>query len=578
MAWNISLTRRRFAVAALTATALAIAACGGGSQTDSIDARPLSGGAVAAGDRYSAAAGEKTLRDGGNAIDAAVAVAFALAVTYPEAGNIGGGGFMTLYVKGAPYFLDYREMAPAAATQDMYTQFQDASGAQDPVSSLRGAQSVGVPGTVRGMWEAHRRFGKLPWSQVMAPAIALAEGGYLPSQMSIDLLESVEHSFGAAPYSTNLLSYFGGMRPSALFLQPELAATLKRIAADGADEFYQGQTADLLIAAMGQDGGKGIITHNDLKSYKAVWRTPLTFDWKGQQVVTAPPPSSGGIALAQLLKMKGVVNETLFKSLPVNSAQYIHLNAEMMKRVFADRAEYLGDPDFVQVPVAGMVDDAYIHERALQINPTSISLSPPVLPGKPKFHTTHYSIVDAWGNAVSNTYTLNIPYGSGVVVKGAGFVLNDEMDDFATVPGQPNIFGVIGGTANAVAPGKRPLSSMSPTIVVKEGLPTTVIGTPGGSRIFTAVYQVLTNLYDYQMDLPTAVANPRFHHQLPQGKVIEGEPYSPIPTELAAQLKVKGYDISVNSFNTDIQAIVVKDGEPTAAADPRGRGVAMVVK
>jgi gamma-glutamyltranspeptidase / glutathione hydrolase len=566
-----SFSRRALLALAFAIPLSVMVACGGSGD----DAKVLSSGAAATGDEYSAQVAKQILSDGGNAIDAAVATAFTLAVTYPEAGNIGGGGFMTIYMDGKPYFLDYREKAPAAATSGFYLQFKDGAGKQDPNSSVWGAQAVAVPGTVAGLWEAHKKFGKLPWSRLVSPAIAFARDGYFPAKDSITWRDFMLNAFGSLPYSANLTEYYGSMSTGVTFKQPELAATLDRISSSGADGFYQGQTADQLVAAMKQDGGKGIVTKADLAAYTPVWREPLSIQWNGMTVLSAPPPSSGGIALAQLLGMKAALSKTLYSGIAVNTAQYIHLNAEMMKRVFADRATFLGDPAFTDVPVAGLLDPAYIAARAAQVNPAAITPTADVKPGAPKMHTTHFSIVDKWGNAVSNTYTLNNPYGSGVVVRGAGFALNDEMDDFATVPGQPNSLGVIGGAANEVAPGKRPLSSMSPTIVLKDGKLATVIGTPGGSRIFTAVYQVLADVYDYGMDIEQAVKNRRFHHQLPQGLVIEGEPYSPIPADVAADLVSRGYAVTTNWFNTDVQAIQVTNGTPKPVADPRGRGRAV---
>ncbi len=566
------LISRRSLIASAAAT-MALSACGSGSD----DGARLDGGAIASSDKYSSEAGKAILQAGGNAVDAAVAIAFVLAVTYPEAGNIGGGGFMNIFIEGKPYFVDYREMAPAAATSDMYTRFKTADGKQDPLSSLWGAQAAGVPGTVRGLYEAHQRFGRLAWKDVLAPAIDLADKGHVASKAEIFWRDYAITNFGSSGYPANLMEYFGAMREGQLFRQAELAETLRRIAANGSDEFYKGRTADLIVAAMTQDGGRGIITKADLANYKVVWRNPLPIEWNGMTVYTAPPPSSGGIALGQLLGMKAALRDTLFVGERPNTVQYMHLNAEMLKRVFADRAEYLGDPGFVDVPQARLLDPAYIRARAAEVNPREITPTETVQPGLAKMHTTHFSVVDKWGNAVSNTYTLNMGYGCGVVVRGAGFALNDEMDDFATVPGQPNIFGVIGSDANAVAPGKRPLSSMSPTILVKDGLPTMVIGTPGGSRIFNAVYQVLANTYDYQMPLPAAVANRRFHHQLPQGKIMEGEPFSPIPPDLALQLQARGYTVSTNSFDTDIQAIKITGRDVMPVSDPRGRGLALIV-
>ncbi|MCY1254184.1 Glutathione hydrolase proenzyme [compost metagenome] len=564
----------------LVATTCFLAGCGGGddNSNSATSASVLTAGAAATGDDYSAQVAQQVLKQGGNAVDAAVATAFTLAVTYPEAGNIGGGGFMNIYMDGKPYFLDYREVAPAAATKDFYSQFKDTNGNQDPNSSVIGAQAVGVPGTVMGLWEAQKRFGKLTWQQVMAPAIALARDGYLPSQQAVDWVKWVGTTYPSTPYPHNLNEYFGAMKVGTVFRQADLAATLDRISSSGADEFYKGKTADLVVASMTQDGGKGLISKADLASYKVVWREPISFNWQGMTVLTAPPPSSGGIALAQLLGMKSTLKSTLFQGVAVNSAQYIHLNAEIMKRVFADRAQYLGDPAFVDVPVAGLLDPAYIAQRAAEVNPTSITPTANVQPGAPKFHTTHFSVVDQWGNAVSNTYTLNNPYGSAVVVRGAGIVLNDEMDDFATVPGQPNALGVIGGDANAVAPGKRPLSSMSPTIMLKDGKVAMVLGTPGGSHIFTNLYQVLTNVYDYGMTLDSAVKNPRFHHQLPQGTQIQDEPFSPLPSSLVSELGSRGYSVSTSFFNTDVQAIQIVNGSPVPVADPRGRGKAVIGK
>lgn len=575
--FNIQNKSSKIIFVAALATSGFLTGCGGSTEGNK-SGTTLSVGAAATGDNFSAQVAQQILSVGGNAVDAAVATAFALAVTFPEAGNIGGGGFMTIYMNGQPYFLDYREVAPAATSTNFYTQFTTADGKEDPQSSIQGAQSVGVPGTVMGLWTACQKFCKLPWQQLLAPAVALARDGYVPAQGEIDSYKDTVAGYQNYRYPFNLSEYFGGMTAGQLFRQPDLAATLERISATGADEFYKGKTADLLVASMKQDGGKGVITKSDLASYKVVWREPISFNWKGMTVLTAPPPSSGGIALAQLLGMKADLNGTLFSGVSVNSAQYVHLSAEMMKRVFADRAQYLGDPDFVTVPVSGLLDQSYIAQRAAEVNPISISPTASVQPGKPKFHTTHFSIVDKWGNAVSNTYTLNNPYGSGVVVRGAGFVLNDEMDDFATVPGQPNSLGVIGGDANAVAPNKRPLSSMSPTILLKEGTVAMVIGTPGGSHIFTSLYQVLSDVYDYNMSLADSVKNMRFHHQLPQGNVVYYEPYAAFPSSLVSELASRGYTAQNGGFNTDVQAIQVVNGSPVPASDSRGRGTSVVAK
>jgi gamma-glutamyltranspeptidase/glutathione hydrolase len=530
----------------------------------------LTAGAVASPDRYGALAAERILKAGGNAVDAAVATAFALAVTYPEAGNLGGGGFMTLQVDGKPYFLDYRETAPAAAKADMYL---GADGEPVAALSLFGNLAVGVPGTVRGMAMAHERFGKLPWAKVLAPAIGYARDGFLVTPQLIGILDGSRAPFA----TTNFETHFGGLKAGQMFRQPALADTLTRIAKGGDKAFYEGRTADLMVAQMDRGPVKGLITKADLAGYKAVWREPLRAKWRGYDVITAPPPSSGGIALMQLLLMKQDAGK-LFTGVPLNSPQYVHLVSEIEKRVFADRAEYLGDPDFVKVPVVNLIDPAYVAKRAAEIDPDKPSPTKAVRPGLEKPQTTHFSIVDRWGNAVSNTYTLNGWFGSGVVVEGAGFLLNDEMDDFSAKPGAPNMFGVVGGQANAIAPGKRPLSSMTPTILTQDGKVAMVIGTPGGSRIFTSVFQVLADVYDHGLSLVEAQKQPRFHHQLLPKDTIFFEPYAPASASLRKGLEAMGYVLEDQDYNGDIEAIQVLGATPVPAADPRARGVALVVK
>lgn len=530
----------------------------------------LEGGAVAAPDRYGAEVAAQILKRGGNAVDAAVATAFTLAVTYPEAGNIGGGGFMTLFMDGKPYFLDYREIAPMAATRDMYL---DESGDVIENQSMVGARAVGVPGTVMGLWEAHRRFGTLPWSELIAPAVAYAKRGFTVAGKQYQYRDDAMKLFNG---TTNFGDYFGSMKPGEIFRQPELAATLERIASKGADEFYRGETAGLLVAQM--QSYKGVVTRQDLQDYRVVWREPLHFDWRGNRVYTAPPPSSGGVALTQLLSIKEA-RAADFQNVGLNSAQYIHLLAEIEKRVFADRADYLGDPDFTDVPVKPLTDPAYLAKRAAAINPDAISATEHVRPGLEPHQTTHFSIVDADGNAVSNTYTLNWDYGSGVVVKGAGFLLNDEMDDFSAKPGVANAFGVVGGGANAIAPGKRMLSSMTPSLVTRDGKVTLVLGTPGGSRIFTSIFQVLNNLYDYGLPLQQAVAAQRVHHQLLPKDTIYYDSHAPLVGVVAEELKAMGYTLEDQGWEMgDIQAIRINGTEVETASDPRGRGVGVVVE
>lgn len=533
----------------------------------------LNASAVAVADKYASAAAEQVFKEGGNAVDAAVAIAFTLAVTYPEAGNIGGGGFMTLYVNGKPYFLDYRERAPLAATRTMYL---DDKGNVIPGKSLYGYDAVGVPGTVEGMWEAQKRFGKLSWKQVLAPAIAYARNGFVVDEQLAKRREDASKEFGG---KTNFDQYFGDMKEGATFRQPDLANVLTRIANQGAKDFYDGKTADLIAAAM---KGNGLITKRDLQEYKAVWRQPVQAKWNGYDVITAPPPSSGGVGLVQLLTMKAMLAPQ-FKDVPLNSPQYIHLISEIEKRVFADRAQYLGDPDFYKVPVDQLIDPAYLAKRVAEVDPDKPSDTKSVQPGlgtsmPEKAETTHFSVVDKWGNAVSNTYTINGYFGSGVVVPGAGIVLNDEMDDFAAKPGVPNMFGVVGSDANAIAPKKRPLSSMTPTILTKDGKVALVIGTPGGSRIFTSIFQVINNIYDFKMPLKDAVSAMRFHHQLLPPNTIFWEPYEPIDGDLAKAVEAKGYTLKGQNFNGDIQAIRIDGDTPEPVADPRGRGVTNVIR
>lgn len=533
----------------------------------------LTASAVAVADKFAADSAEQIFKEGGNAVDAAVAIAFTLAVTYPEAGNLGGGGFMTLYVDHRPYFLDYRERAPIAATKNMYL---DDKGEVIKGMSLYGARAVGVPGTVEGMWEAQKRFGKLKWKQVVAPAIKYAQDGFEVSDQLQERKDAASKEFAG---KTNFDSYFGTLNKGTIFKQPELAATLQRISDKGAKGFYEGDTAGMIAEIM---QGHGLITTQDLKEYKAVWREPVVASWNGYRVITAPPPSSGGIGLIQMLKMKADLKDK-FENVPLNSAQYIHLVAEIEKRVFADRAQYLGDPDFYKVPVAQLTNDDYILKRAGEVNPDTPSDTKSVMPGlgttmPEKAETTHFSVVDKWGNAVSNTYTINGYFGSGVVADGTGVVLNDEMDDFSSKPGVANMFGVVGSDANAIEPRKQPLSSMSPTILTKDDQVAMVIGTPGGSRIFTSIFQVITNVYDFSMPLPDAVSAMRWHHQLLPPNTIFWEPYKPIDGELAQALQAKGYTLTKQGFNGDIQAIEIEGTTPEPVSDPRGRGVTRVIQ
>ncbi|MDP9648162.1 gamma-glutamyltransferase [Paraburkholderia caledonica] len=544
--------------------------------------------AVAAPDRYSADAAQQIFAAGGNAVDAAVAIAFTLAVTRPDAGNLGGGGFMTLFVDGKPYFLDYRERAPQQATRDMYL---DDKGNVVPGMSSIGHRAVAVPGSVDGMWQAQQRFGKLKWKQVLAPAIRYATEGFEVDPRLQQQRDAAAKNFAG---KTNFDAYFSGMKAGATYRQPELAQTLSRIASDGGREFYEGRTADLLAQQM---YGHGFVTKGDLLQYKAVWRQPLTANWNGYQVLTAPPPSSGGVGLIQMLKMKADLKPA-FDGLELNSAPYIHLVAQIEDRVFADRQQYLGDPDSYKLPVDKLLDDAYLSQRASEVSADEAPGATPVKPGlgdavPEKAQTTHFSVVDKWGNAVSNTTTLDGEFGSGVVVDGAGFLLNDAMDDFVTKAGAAGpsdstsataATGAMGATPaagaelNTVLAGRRPLSSMTPTILLKDNKVSLVIGTPGGSRILTSIFQVMIDLYDFNMPPGDALAAMRFHHQLLPPKTIYFEPYHPITGELATALQDLGYTLEGQSFNGDVQMIRIDGTTPEPAADPRGMGTGRVIR
>jgi len=559
-----TLPRRTFL--ALLASAWLVSACAPQPrvETPAVPAQPAATAAVAMPDTFGAEVAAAVLTAGGNAVDAAVAAAFVLAVTYPEAGNIGGGGFMLAWINGEARFLDYREVAPAAATRDMFLR---GDGEVSEGESLTGHLAVGMPGTVAGFWAAHERYGVLPWADLLAPAVALAEQGFVVPGA---LAEQVQEELPRLAGRSNFESYFGALRAGEVFRQPELAATLRRIQAEGAAGFYAGETARLIAAEMRR--GEGLITEADLADYEPVWRTPLESSWRGMRLLTAPPPSSGGIAILQLLGMKEALSRQ-FAGLAHNSPQYLHLYAEMLKRVFADRAQYLGDPDFVDVPIARLTDPDYIAARAAEVDAQAISLLNTVSPGLEPRYTTHFSIVDRWGNAVANTYTLNTNFGSGVVVEGAGFLLNNEMDDFSVKPGVPNFYGVVGNDANAIEPGKRMLSSMSPTILLEDGRPRMVLGSPGGSTIITTVYQVIVNVLDFGMTPAAAVAATRAHHQLLPPDLITYSPARPLPPATIEALAARGYRVEPHPWEIgDVQLLLRGGSGWRAAADPRGRG------
>jgi gamma-glutamyltranspeptidase/glutathione hydrolase len=545
--------------------ACVIAGCGAAEPP----AAPARVAAIAVGDPYGAQAAEDVLRRGGNAVDAAVAVGFSLAVTYPIAGNIGGGGFMLVHKDGQAEFLDYREKAPLAADRDMYL---DADGDVVSKALLVGGQAAGVPGTVAGLWAAHQRHGTLPWKELVMPAVELAKEGFLPDPA---LVANVQEQRDWFDVETNFFAHFGFMQAGQRFRQAELAETLRRIAEHGPEDFYRGKTAELIVAQMPLSNG--LITAADLESYAAVWREPLRSPWRDFEIVTAPPPSSGGFALIQLLKMKDYLAHH-FEDVPHNSPQYIHLVAEMEKRVFADRAEYLGDPDFVNNRIGELIDDDYIAKRALEVNPDAISEVGDIPPGLEPPNTTHFSIVDQWGNAVANTYTLNWDFGSGVVVEGAGFLLNNEMDDFSAKPGVPNIYGVVGSTANEIQPGKRMLSSMTPTLLLRDGEVQMVLGTPGGSTIFTTVFQVIVNVLDYGLTPLEDVDATRFHHQLLPPDLVTYSVTRPLPAETVSALGDRGYRAQPHDWEFGNVQIVWREGEQLVpASDPRSYGESRVV-
>ena len=524
--------------------------------------------AVAMPDSYSADAAMQVLQEGGNAIDAAITAQFVLAVTLPEAGNVGGGGFMTIKFEDSTDFLDYREMAPENAHRDMYL---DEQGNVKPYESLFGAKASGIPGTVAGMWAAHKKYGTLDWERLLAPAVDLAEQGFVVHEKLANNIAHYIERAEEAGINNNFSEYFARAKAGTTFKQPELAKTLKAIQQQGKDGFYKGDVAKHIVDFMQQNGG--LITYEDLLAYKAVWRKPLHLNWQGYELVTAPPPSSGGVAVAQWIGMLEAYDAT--HELPAqNSTEYIHVMSEIGKRVFADRAEYMGDPDFVSVPVKALTDANYIIERAADIQPTSISDTPSVKPGlKESEDTTHFSIMDRWGNAVANTTTINLTFGSGVVVTGAGFLLNDEMDDFSAKPGVPNFFGAVGGEANAIEPYKRMLSSMTPTLVTKDDQVVLVTGSPGGTTIISSVAQSLLNALLYDMSAEEAVNSPRFHHQLlPKDSIRMHDGFTEATVN---ELKAMGYTIDNRRFG-DVHLIKRTKEGVEAASEKSGRGKSLI--
>ncbi|OFW12582.1 MAG: gamma-glutamyltransferase [Acidobacteria bacterium RIFCSPLOWO2_12_FULL_66_10] len=511
-------------------------------------------GMVVAMESIAAEVGVSVLQKGGNAVDAAVAVGFALAVTHPFAGNLGGGGYMLIRLAdGRTTFIDFRERAPQAASRNMYL---DANGTLTK-DSIEGWRSSGVPGTVSGFEMAISKYGRRTWADNMAPAYELASKGF---PVSYALAEGLKGSrnLASSPESKRIFQKNGAFYDVGETLaQPELAQTLARISANGAKEFYEGETATRFAAEMAKNGG--LITLADLKSYKALERTPLTGTYRSYTIITSPPSSSGGIAL---LEMLGILDGTGYEKGGAGSASAIHYAAESMRRAYADRNEYVGDPNFVKVPIAGLLDPAYVATLRATIDPERATPSARVRPGRPagseRMETTHYSVVDGEGNAVAVTYTLNGGYGNGITVPGLGFLLNNEMDDFSSKPGEANMFGLVQGEANAIQPGKRPLSSMTPTIILKDGALFMTAGAPGGPRISTAVLQVILNVLDFGMNVQDAIDFPRFHHQWQPDRLSLERGISP---DTVALLKARGHDVDYSDDVVLAQvAAIVSDG------------------
>jgi gamma-glutamyltranspeptidase / glutathione hydrolase len=541
------------------------------SVVSALSFNPVAGrhGMVASSEPLSSEVGVQILREGGNAVDAAVAVGFALAVTHPMAGNIGGGGFMLIRLaSGEAVVVDYREAAPAAASRNMYV---DSNGELIPHASTVGALSGGVPGTVAGLALAEEKYGKLGLARVIAPAVHLARDGFVVSYSLSESLRQDGDRLSKFDASRRIFLRDGRYyEPGEIFRQPELAETLEAVAHLGAKGFYGGPVARAIAATMQKY--HGLITEQDLARYHPVVRQPLLGHFRGYEILSVPPPSSGGVALIEMLN----ILEPLDLGVP-DSFESMHFMVEAMRHAYADRAAYLGDADFVSVPVARLTSQAYaakLRDEILHSKPDA-----PIASGNPKAfessQTTHYSAVDDDGNAVANTYTLNNGYGSGVTVEGAGFLLNDEMDDFAAKPGSPNLYGLVQGEANAIAPNKRPLSSMTPTVVLQGGKLRLVLGSPGGGMIINTILEVLLNNLIFKMDILQAVSFPRFHHQwMPDRLILERVGFS---ADTIQKLRDAGYQVDVRGWMGDCEAIEIDphSGWKFGAADPRAGGKAV---
>ena len=524
---------------------------------------------MVAQERLAAQVGADILKQGGNAVDAAVATGFALAVTYPRAGNIGGGGFMVIHstARNEDVAIDYRETAPAAITQDV---FLGADGKPDTDKSRNSALGIGVPGTVAGLAVALEKYGsgRFTLAQILKPAIELARDGFVVADDMADTLPDMYRRMSRWPNSAKAFSRADGtpLKEGDRLVQADLAATLSAIAEQGPRGFYEGPVADRLAAAVAKAGG--IMTTDDLKSYQAVIRNPVRGSYRGYDIVSMPLPSSGGTVLVETLN---ILEGFPMADMRQGSAPSLHLLIEAMKRAYADRARYLGDPAFVNAPADMLISKDYAAKQRASIDlaratpAEALSVRPP----REGSNTTHYSVVDSSGNAVSNTYTLNFPYGVGLVADGTGVLLNNELDDFTAAPGASNAFGLVGFEANLPGPGKRPLSSMSPTIVLKDGKPVLVTGTPGGSRIISAVLQIVVDVIDYKMDIAAAVAAPRVHHQWMPDVVRVERGFSP---ETLDALRQKGHEVIEPLGQTSANSIAVTPNGLLGAPDPRTRG------
>ena len=562
----------RFAVVVLLITALLAADAGAANRAGEISSK----GMVASRSSWASQVGADILSEGGNAIDAAVAVGFALAVTYPSAGNIGGGGFMVINLAdGRVVTNDHREKAPAAAHRDMYL---DANGEVIKGLSTASHLAVGVPGTVAGLIDVLARHGTMSLAEVIEPAIRLAEEGIeldrdLAGQFARRLKDFAPYASSMAVFSKDGEAYAVG----EVFKQPDLAATLKRIKKHGRDGFYKGETADLIVAEM--TANDGLITHDDLAAYESVWREPIRGTYRGHEIVSMPPPSSGGVLLVQMLNMLENVD---IPAGGYGAARTIHAMIEAERRAYADRAEYLGDPDFFPVPVETLTSKDYAKQRFSDFDPAEASLSSEIGAGAILIEspdTTHASIMDAAGNAVAYTTTLNLSYGAKIVAAGTGVVLNNEMDDFSAKENAPNFYGLLGRRANAIEPGKRMLSSMTPTIVRKDGKPLLVTGSPGGSTIITTTLQVVVNVIDHEMSLASAVGVPRFHHQWQPPRILH-EPLAFSPDTLAVLNRIGHTEfMAIPAFLGrgigDANSVMRTEEGIVGVADPRNAGRAV---